>query len=175
MSYIKTTWQDRAVQYPQRFTRTSDGTYDTLVPAPGTVTQSGTPITAAALNNLETQYDQAINDIGIITTGSNTNGRYIKYPNGTMICWFTKDITTSSGSNYFSQDGVPFPAAFVDENVIIQITGYNNYHGYSQNNTNQGFASALTGSAFRWGLLFPAVVISGYVVSAKFIAMGMWK
>jgi hypothetical protein len=48
MSYNKTNWLDRAVQYPQRFTRTSDGTYDTLVPAPGTVTQSGTPITANA-------------------------------------------------------------------------------------------------------------------------------
>jgi hypothetical protein len=53
MSYNKTNWLDRAVQYPQRFTRTSDGTYDTLVPAPGTVAQSGTPITADALNNIE--------------------------------------------------------------------------------------------------------------------------
>lgn len=65
MSYNKTNWLDRAIQYPQRFTRTSDGTYDTLVPAPGTVTQSGTPITAASLNNLETQYDQAMADVAI--------------------------------------------------------------------------------------------------------------
>jgi hypothetical protein len=47
MAYIKTTWADRQIQYPGRFTRTSDGTYDTLTPAPGTITQSGTPITAA--------------------------------------------------------------------------------------------------------------------------------
>jgi hypothetical protein len=60
MAYIKTTWADRQIQYPGRFTRTSDGTYDTLTPAPGTITQSGTPITSAALNNLETQYDQAV-------------------------------------------------------------------------------------------------------------------
>jgi hypothetical protein len=53
MAYTKTNWVDRSVQYPQRFTRTSDGTYDTLVPAPGTVTNSGTPITAATLNNIE--------------------------------------------------------------------------------------------------------------------------
>lgn len=63
MPYTKTSWADRSVQYPQRFTRTSDGTYDTLVPAPGTITQSGTPITAAILNNLETQYDQAMADL----------------------------------------------------------------------------------------------------------------
>jgi hypothetical protein len=66
MAYNKTNWLDRSVQYPQRFTRTTDGTYDTLVPAPGTVTQSGTPLTAAALNNLETQYDQAMYDIKYI-------------------------------------------------------------------------------------------------------------
>jgi hypothetical protein len=66
MAYNKTNWLDRSVQYPQRFTRTTDGTYDTLVPAPGTVTQSGTPLTAASLNNLETQYDQAMYDIKYI-------------------------------------------------------------------------------------------------------------
>lgn len=53
MAYTKTNWTDRSVQYPNRFTRTSDGTYDTLTPSPGTITQSGTPITATALNNME--------------------------------------------------------------------------------------------------------------------------
>jgi hypothetical protein len=48
MAYTKTNWKDRSVQYPSRFTRTSDGTYDTLTPAPGTITNSGTPITAKA-------------------------------------------------------------------------------------------------------------------------------
>jgi hypothetical protein len=60
MAYTKTNWLDRSVQYPNRFTRTNDGTYDTLIPAPGTITQSGTPLTATALNNLETQYEQAV-------------------------------------------------------------------------------------------------------------------
>jgi hypothetical protein len=53
MTYSKTNWADRSVQYPNRFIRTSDGTYDTLTPSPGTITQSGTPITATALNNME--------------------------------------------------------------------------------------------------------------------------
>lgn len=60
MAYSKTTWRDRQVQYPSRFIRTSDGTYDTLAPAPGTITNSGTPITSTVLNNLETQYDEAV-------------------------------------------------------------------------------------------------------------------
>jgi hypothetical protein len=69
MTYSKTNWIDRAVQYPQRFTRTSDGTYDTLVPAPGTITTAGTPLTAAALNNLESQYDSVMYDINSMTVG----------------------------------------------------------------------------------------------------------
>jgi hypothetical protein len=61
MAYAKTTWADRQVQKPLTFTQTTngDGTI-TLAPAEGTITQSGTPITALNLNNLETQYDAAV-------------------------------------------------------------------------------------------------------------------
>jgi hypothetical protein len=79
MPYTKTNWVDRSVQYPSRFTRTSDGTYDTLVQAPGTIAQAGTPITANALNNLETQYDQAMADYKVLPAWQNVttqNGWY---------------------------------------------------------------------------------------------------
>lgn len=54
MTYAKTTWSDRIVQNPLTYTQqtNADGTI-TLIPAEGTVTQTGTPITAAALNNME--------------------------------------------------------------------------------------------------------------------------
>lgn len=66
MSYTKTVWQDRQVQKPMTFTQTTngDGTV-TLAPSEGTITQPGTPITAAALNNLETQYDNVMTDIKV--------------------------------------------------------------------------------------------------------------
>lgn len=59
--YSKTNWVDRSVQFPSKFTMVDngDGTV-TLTPAPGTITNPGTPITADVLNNLETQYDQAV-------------------------------------------------------------------------------------------------------------------
>ncbi|WP_066316983.1 hypothetical protein [Bacillus sp. FJAT-29814] len=63
MPYTKTNWVDRVVQYPNRFTRTEAGGFDTLIPAPGTVTQAGTPINAAALNNIEKQYDAVMADL----------------------------------------------------------------------------------------------------------------
>lgn len=64
MAYNKTTWSDRQVQYPMQFTAAGAvaGTV-TLTPNEGTIIQSGTPITAATLNNLETQYDKAMNDV----------------------------------------------------------------------------------------------------------------
>lgn len=48
------TWIDRIVQYPKRFMLipNSDGTV-TLDPQPGTITQSGTPVTATWLNGIE--------------------------------------------------------------------------------------------------------------------------
>jgi hypothetical protein len=54
MTYTPTNWQDRIVQKPLTYTMTNnaDGTI-TLTPAPGTVTQAGTPVNATALNNIE--------------------------------------------------------------------------------------------------------------------------
>jgi hypothetical protein len=64
MTYTKTNWTDRIVDKPLTYTQqtNADGTI-TLIPAEGTIVQSGTPITAAALNNLETQYDSAMADV----------------------------------------------------------------------------------------------------------------
>jgi phage-related tail fiber protein len=59
LTYNKTTWKDRQVEFPNRYTMidNGDGTY-TLTPAPGTVTAEGTPISATNQNKLETQYDE---------------------------------------------------------------------------------------------------------------------
>lgn len=71
-NYVKTTWSDRIVQNPLTYTQQNngDGTI-TLIPAEGTVTQSGTPITATALNNIENGIANALD----ITTGGDVNGR----------------------------------------------------------------------------------------------------
>jgi hypothetical protein len=61
MAYTKNNWSDRQVQKPMTFNMVTnaDGTI-TLQPSEGTIIQSGTPITADKMNNLEMQYDQAI-------------------------------------------------------------------------------------------------------------------
>ena len=54
MSYTPTVWKDRVVEKPRTFTMqdNGDGTI-TLMPAPGTVVQEGTPVNATNLNNIE--------------------------------------------------------------------------------------------------------------------------
>ena len=66
MAYVKTVWTDRIVERPMTYTETvnSDGS-KTFTPAPGEVTEVGTPITASRMNNLEDGV--AVNTIDIDT------------------------------------------------------------------------------------------------------------
>lgn len=58
MSYTPTEWKDRIVEKPRTYhvQNNPDGTI-TLIPAPGTVVQEGTPVNAANLNKLEQGLD----------------------------------------------------------------------------------------------------------------------
>lgn len=71
-SYVKTTWADRIVEKPLTYTQQTngDGTI-TLIPAEGAITQSGTPITASSLNNMEQGIANALDT----TTGGDVDGR----------------------------------------------------------------------------------------------------
>ena len=54
MAYEPTVWKDRVVERPRTFNiqNNPDGTV-TLVPAPGVIVESGTPVNAVNLNKLE--------------------------------------------------------------------------------------------------------------------------
>jgi hypothetical protein len=52
--YDMTNWQDRLVQFPNRFTKSAESSSQvTLTVSPGTVTQTGTAISAANMNKIE--------------------------------------------------------------------------------------------------------------------------
>jgi hypothetical protein len=54
MAYEKTKWEDRVVQFPNRYDKSGETSAQvTLVANPGTVTQAGTQLNAANLNNIE--------------------------------------------------------------------------------------------------------------------------
>ena len=62
MTYSKTTWLDRVVQYPYRYSKTGEtSTEVTLTASPGTVTTAGTAVNATNLNKLETGvFDESV-------------------------------------------------------------------------------------------------------------------
>lgn len=54
MTYIKTTWVDRVVQFPYRYSKSGETSLEvTLNASPGTVTAAGTAITATRMNAIE--------------------------------------------------------------------------------------------------------------------------
>lgn len=63
---------------------------------------TSTPLNATNMNTLQTNVENAIN--GVIESGSNANGYYAKYADGTMICTkqvsITAEITSSWGNLY---------------------------------------------------------------------------
>lgn len=67
---------------------------------------TSTPINATNMNALQTNVENAINALPseIIESGTNTNGSYVKYSDGTMICTkqvsMTAEITSSWGNLY---------------------------------------------------------------------------
>lgn len=63
MAYTKTTWQDRVVQFPNRYAKSGETTTQvTLTGDFGTVTQAGTAVNASNLNKIEAGVSDAHTD-----------------------------------------------------------------------------------------------------------------
>ena len=110
----------------------------------------------------------------IVESGSNDNGSYIKYSDGTMICYkstseITINITTAWGSLYEGSLNVGnFPVEFV-ETPTISVTPFG-----SGMLIEQGGANA---SKTSWGTITVVRPTSVSGVKTKFhlIAIGRWK
>jgi hypothetical protein len=72
MGYPVTEWKDRTVENPRTYTMldNGDGTY-TLIPAPGTVYEEGTPVSAALMNKIEQGIAAAVPKSGTNITDAN--------------------------------------------------------------------------------------------------------
>jgi hypothetical protein len=110
---------------------------------------------------------------GVIESGSNANGNYIKFGDGTMICTFvaTSSAATSTaiGALYYRTiNNVVFPAAFVGNipaisNASVDIGNYSIGAMF--------YAPSLTGfgAATLYGVSATSLIALGYV------AIGRWK
>ena len=110
------------------------------------------------------------NGPSIYASGSNSNGSYIQFADGTIIEWAVKASVTTSvadGAVYINSVTVTFPIAFVGSLPII-ITG-------SLQNANMtwgGMTQGLTLATTNIYVVGPANSCSGYPF---YIAVGKWK
>lgn len=135
------------------------------VPEGGTVGQ-------VLVKNSNTDYDTAWSTI--IESGSNDNGSWIKYSDGTMICYkstgeIDMNVTTSWGSLYEGNISIGnFPAEFI-ETPTISVTPFGSGMLIEQ--------GGIDASKTSWGNITGVRPNSVENVKARFhlIAIGKWK
>lgn len=79
-----------------------------------------TPVNATRMEHIEQGiYDNSVAISNIIESGSNSNGKWIKYSDGTMFCWMRAEKTVdyqASGALYVGYlTGIVFPQTFTSE------------------------------------------------------------
>jgi hypothetical protein len=114
----------------------------------------------------------------IVESGSNANGAYVKYADGTMLCWGT--VTTSiacatalsSGGGYRSNAFTfPFPQTFHAAPTVVGTNlSPNDAMAVTVNSYSSG--NPLTTGYVQWRTVSSAVSASR---SASWIAFGRWK
>lgn len=171
MAYTKTTWVDRSVQYPSRFTRTNDGTYDTLTPAPGTITNAGTPITSTALNNMEDgigNNDSRLSTVEGQYIGTGANGvKKIEVESGQFFTNGTSSV--ASATITFAQAYAVAPT-IMPGNVTSSNIPYSDAMKYPQifNVTTTGFQVNLNAIGGNFGTPgTPANIFMNFLVFGK--------
>lgn len=124
----------------------------------GTVSQSGGVATGA-----------------IIERGSNGNGEYIKYADGTLLCWASKlpTLTTSTaiGQGYQSAavTRYDFPATYVgDANSVVVLPQVTYVSGPSQP------WCTVSGKALDYANVIALGFQSGIAVRTAYLAIGRW-
>lgn len=106
----------------------------------------------------------------ILETESNSNGDYIKYEDGTLICrGFAGPLTTPSGNG--TQETVSFPYPFIDTNYQVNIEIIDGQAYWGGINTNIASRSTTAFTLATWNNS------NGNNSSQYFtyIAIGRWK
>lgn len=139
-----------------------------------------TPLNATNLNQLQTNVENAIN--GVVESGENANGNYVKYADGTMICY--KNVTGSTAINISWGDGYTtgntntidlgsFPATFVGNIPTVNLTATRALPGTFNYWVASLYETSLSYIGKTSLLRFTSSDIVYYNISV--IAIGKWK
>ena len=115
------------------------------------------------------------NENPVVDRGSNSNGTWVKWMDGTMLCYMNKvignvDITAPWGSMYETSSQINlgnYPQSFI-ETPSVSIMPMNTFFVEKSNHTT---------SNTSWGGFWPCrpESSSGYYVAVSCIAIGRWK
>lgn len=116
----------------------------------------------------------SLSDESIVDSGSNANGRYLRFGDGTLICWaertFSSTITLAWGSLFYhAVQSWSFPYAFVGAKPVCSAT----YTDASAELTGMVPNSTLTNITF-YGMR-PTSVAASTSLTARLMAIGRWK
>lgn len=129
----------------------------------------GTPLDASGLNDLESRIDDI--GVGIVDMGTNTNGTYVKFENGLMVCYGlmedNADISSAYGALFRTATNITqyLPQSF--ESMPHIVLGGNHY------STIGGYVNDVRVNSFTWRPLRATTASITYRVS--YIAIGTWK
>lgn len=131
------------------------------------------PINKTNLNHMDDGIEQNSNDIAnIIESGSNDNGSWVKFSDGTMICrniFLIKDVTfteLATGINYSETQTITYPQEFIDNDVSVKVSCRSANFAWAVNEIS-------IASSFQFDILHSTNVIRD--ISCSYIAIGRWK
>lgn len=117
----------------------------------------------------------ALSDGAIIESGSNSNGKWVRFADGMQVCWVNSYVTTPSGDIHTWT----FPAAFVLNPAVVTMGQWHNsdmwmpcINGYDPSQSN-----SVTSTRLQFQIRTPASGASypQYGRYFDFLAIGRWK
>lgn len=171
MAYTKTNWTDTTPINTTNLNKIENG-----IAANDTAIGNLSNLNTSSKDNLVT----AINSV--VESGSNNNGSWIKFADGTMICRFTQIInvavTNAWGSLYGGKFSVhDYPQEFIDipeASITLVANNDGNYGGWIGNNGGTDDIRPTKKNIGEFVMLRPTTTSNG-IYKVQVIAIGKWK
>ena len=171
MAYTKTNWTDTTPINTTNLNKIENG-----IAANDTAIGNLSNLNTSSKDNLVT----AINSV--VESGSNNNGSWIKFADGTMICKFTQIInvavTNAWGSLYGGKFSVhDYPQEFIDipeASITLVANNDGNYGGWIGNNGGTDDIRPTKKNIGEFVILRPTTSSNGNY-KVQVIAIGKWK
>ena len=171
MAYTKTNWTDTTPINTTNLNKIENG-----IASNDTAIGNLSNLNTSSKDNLVT----AINSV--VESGSNNNGSWIKFADGTLICKFTQIInvavTNAWGSLYGGKFSVhDYPQEFIDipeASITLVANNDGNYGGWIGNNGGTDDIRPTKKNIGEFVMLRPTTTSNG-IYKVQVIAIGKWK